>query len=53
MPHWQPNFFDHILRSADSYSTKWDYVQMNPVRAGLVKNADDWEYQGMIVPIRY
>ena len=53
LPHWQPNFFDHVLRSADSYSEKWDYVRMNPVRAGLAARADDWKYQGMIVPIRY
>ena len=52
-PHWQPNFFDHILRNADSYSAKWDYVRMNPVRAGLVSCTDDWKYQGVIVPIRY
>ncbi len=52
-PHWQPNFFDHVLRSANSYSAKWDYVRMNPVRAGLVARADDWKYQGVIVPIRY
>jgi REP element-mobilizing transposase RayT len=53
MPHWQPNFFDHVLRNADSYSEKWGYVRMNPVRAGLVKSADDWKYQGVITPIRY
>ena len=53
LPHWQPNFFDHVLRSADSYSEKWDYIRMNPVRAGLVAYADDWKFQGMIVPIRY
>jgi putative transposase len=53
MPHWQPNFFDHVIRSADSYSEKWEYVRMNPVRAGLVGNSDLWRYQGCIVPIRY
>ncbi len=52
-PHWQPGFFDHLLRSADSYSEKWDYVRNNPVGAGLVECSDDWKYQGMIVPIRY
>ena len=52
-PHWQPGFFDHILRSADSYSEKWNYVRDNPIRAGLVKCSTDWKYQGMIVPIRY
>ena len=52
-PHWQPNFFDHVLRNTDSYSEKWNYVCENPVRAGLVENSRDWKFQGMIVPIRY
>jgi REP-associated tyrosine transposase len=43
---WQPGFFDHILRSGESYAEKWNYVRENPVRAGVVKNADDWPYQG-------
>jgi putative transposase len=34
-PHWQEGFFDHVLRSSESYSQKWDYVRLNPVRAGL------------------
>jgi REP element-mobilizing transposase RayT len=45
-PVWQPEFFDHILRSADSYSAKWEYVRLNPVRAGLVFSANDWSYSG-------
>ena len=32
---WQSEFFDHILRSPDSYAEKWNYVRENPVRAGL------------------
>src|SRR6476620_408151 len=48
-PHWQEGFFDHVLRSAESYSQKWDYVRMNPVRAGLVEDPEDWPYQGEIV----
>ncbi|MEI8207013.1 MAG: transposase [Kiritimatiellales bacterium] len=39
-PHWQPGFFDHMVRSAAGYSEKWEYVCQNPVRAGLVKSAD-------------
>ncbi len=45
---WQEEFFDHILRSSESYSQKWDYVQENPVRAGLVKSSDRWPWQGEI-----
>lgn len=52
-PHWQPGFFDHIVRSADSYTAKWEYVRGNPVRAGLVEKYEDWPYLGTIVPIQY
>jgi REP element-mobilizing transposase RayT len=33
---WQPGFFDHVLRSDESYAEKWVYVRDNPVRAGFV-----------------
>ena len=49
MPHWQPGFFDHVMRSGESYAEKWVYVQKNPVRAGLVDEAPDWPFQGEIV----
>ena len=48
---WQPGFFDHVLCSNESYAEKWNYVRDNPVRAGLVKTANDWPYQGEIVVI--
>jgi len=48
---WQEGFFDHALRSSESYSKKWDYVWKNPVRKGLVKEPDDWPYSGEIVRI--
>ena len=48
---WQPGFFDHVLRSSESYAEKWNYVRENPVRAGLVDDAAKWEYQGEIVTI--
>ncbi|HEX8077921.1 MAG TPA: transposase [Chthoniobacterales bacterium] len=50
-PIWQRRFFDHVLRSEESYAQKWDYVRDNPVRAGFVENADDWPYGGEIVAI--
>ena len=52
-PFWQPGFFDHMLRHAESYSEKWVYVRENPVRAKLVSRADDWPYQGEVVVIRF
>lgn len=48
---WQPGFHDHVLRNDESHGEKWSYVRENPVRAGLVLNADDWPYAGEIVII--
>ena len=45
---WQREFFDHILRSDESYAQKWDYVRDNPVRVGLVTSAEDWPYAGTV-----
>ncbi|MDF7798349.1 hypothetical protein P4C99_02680 [Pontiellaceae bacterium B1224] len=45
-PIWQPDFWDTQLRKGDSYSEKWHYVQNNPVRAGLVDRAENWQFQG-------
>jgi len=52
-PHWQKGFFDHVLRSGESFSEKWDYVRNNPVRAGLVKHPDDWPYSGQVFPLEF
>ncbi len=52
-PHWQQGFFDHLIRNEDSYSEKWDYVYLNPVRVGLVEIPSEWPYQGEVVPISY
>jgi putative transposase len=51
LPIWQRGFFDHLLRSDESYAQKWNYVRENPVRAGLVTKADHWPYSGEIVLI--
>ena len=48
---WQAGFFDHVLRSDESRSEKWEYIRMNPVRAGLVEEADDWPYAQQFNPL--
>jgi len=45
---WQREFFDHLLRSDESYGEKWEYVRCNPVRQGLCKNPEQWPYQGEV-----
>jgi putative transposase len=52
-PHWQEGFFDHVLRSSESYAQKWEYVRMNPVRAGLCAATEDWPYQGEIIHLPF
>jgi len=47
-PLWQPEFFDHVMRSQESQDAKWLYVFENPVRAGLMKRAEDWPFAGSL-----
>ena len=47
-PLFQRDCWDRQLRTGESYAHKWEYVRNNPVRKGLVANADDWPYQGQI-----
>jgi putative transposase len=41
---WQRNFFDHRLRHDESETEKYDYICENPVRAGLVREAENWPF---------
>jgi len=34
---WQPESFDHVVRSSESLEAKIAYLLENPVRAGLVE----------------
>jgi|ETNmetMinimDraft_30_1059905.scaffolds.fasta_scaffold75273_2 putative transposase len=52
-PVWQEEYFDRYLRSAESYSEKWEYVRNNPVRAGLVSTPEEWRYQGRIHDLQF
>jgi len=52
-PHRQKDFFDHVLRSEESYEEKWHYVRENPVRARLVKRWQEWPFAGEIFDLEY
>ena len=41
---WQRDFFEHRLRSDESWREKADYILANPVRKGLVAEASQWPY---------
>ena len=42
---WQRDFFDHRIRSWESATEKSKYIRMNPVRAGLAEQPEDWPFQ--------
>jgi REP-associated tyrosine transposase len=45
---WQRSFFDHRLRSHESEMEQYEYIRMNPVRAGLVDHPDGWPWTGSV-----
>ena len=43
---WQEGFYDHVLRTEDATPGVLRYTINNPVRAGLVKAPEDYEFWG-------
>jgi len=41
---WQRRFRDHVVRDDDDWHTKMEYIHTNPVRAGLVGEATEYEW---------
>jgi putative transposase len=45
---WQSDVWDVQMRSGDHYHEKWNYVRLNPIRAGLTQDPDGWPWQGEV-----
>jgi putative transposase len=45
-PLWQASYFDHRIRSSESFMEKCEYALQNPVRAGLVARPEDYPWSG-------
>jgi REP element-mobilizing transposase RayT len=43
---WQRHFWDVQMRTSRQYESKWDYIQHNPVRHGLVAQPEEWPFRG-------
>ena len=41
-PFWHPDYFDRYMRNEAHLAQTVEYVELNPVKAGLVESADDW-----------
>jgi type I restriction enzyme R subunit/putative DNA methylase len=43
-PVWEPEYFDRFIRDADHFTTEVQYIENNPVAAGLCKQPEDWPF---------
>lgn len=41
---WQREYFDRFMRNAAQFDVAVNYVENNPVAAGLVERAEDWRF---------
>ncbi len=41
---WQHESYDHVVRNENEFMRILEYIANNPVKAGLVKNWQDWAY---------
>jgi REP-associated tyrosine transposase len=43
-PFWQRGFSDHRIRDAEDYFVHVRYIELNPVKRGLVRDAAEYRY---------
>jgi putative transposase len=41
---WQDESFDHWVRNPDEFEKILEYIEQNPVKAGLTKRCEDWPW---------
>lgn len=39
---WQPELYDRYIRDERHFANAVDYIQNNPVKAGLCSSAEEW-----------
>ena len=47
-PFWQHESYDHLVRGTRELERINAYVVMNPVKAGLVKNCEEWPFTALL-----
>ncbi len=50
-PFWQNESFDHWIRNPGEWQKIRNYIELNPVKAGLVTNPKDWPWSSASHPI--
>ena len=41
---WQKEYWDRFIRDHNHFIKAVEYIHQNPVKAGLVKNAEEWSW---------
>jgi REP element-mobilizing transposase RayT len=41
---WHVDYYDRYIRTEEHYYRTVEYIEMNPVKAGLCENRDKWEF---------
>ena len=41
---WQKRYYDHNVRTAQSFVEKLRYIHRNPVKRGLAEKPEDWQW---------
>jgi REP element-mobilizing transposase RayT len=49
---WQDESFDHWIRNPLEFDRVVEYIESNPVKAGLVKRPEDWEWSSASERVR-
>lgn len=52
-PVWERESFDHLVRSVESLERFVDYVEQNPVKAGLCARPEDWAFSSAAFELNY
>src|SRR5690349_6651503 len=46
VPLWQPGYYDRVMSEGESIFGVARYIALNPVRAGIVADSNDYEFTG-------
>ena len=46
---WFPDYFDRYVRDEDHFRTTVEYIENNPVKAGLCRSSGDWRFSSASV----
>ena len=44
---WQREYWDRFIRDENHFQKAVEYIHMNPVKAGLVSKANEWQWSSL------